>query len=272
MTSSQTSEGRHRRERRAPHPAVDEVAQGQDRERLDRRGRGHEHPGPRLPPDPQAGEGGQEERQERQVRLAQQVRVVDQRDDAERRGDEEDRVPSPEPAPGRQPDREDDGPDQADRVRQDQHDRRPVLAQQAEETEHRRGRGGIHEREEPAGLGVGIDVQAVPEGLADLVPEAVVLVRLARQADGQRDGREDDHQHDKDGDQPAPEPGRVAPGMGAGPCVRASPRPSRGRGGSPPRMSPRPCRPPSPAPWSRRFLSCPASPSLNRPDSHLRES
>ena len=82
-TSSQTQERRDRGDRRPPHPAVDEVAQCQDRKRLDRRRGRHEHPGRGLAPQPQASKGRQQQRQQRQVRLAQQIGVVDQGDDAE---------------------------------------------------------------------------------------------------------------------------------------------------------------------------------------------
>ena len=84
----------------------------------------------RLAPEPQAGEGRQQQRQEREVGLAQQVRVMDQGDDAERGAHVEQRVLPHDLAAGRQPDRERDRPHPRRRVRQHQHERRPVLAQQ----------------------------------------------------------------------------------------------------------------------------------------------
>ena len=175
-------------------------------------------------------------------------------------------------AAGRQPDREDDRPDPGHRVRQDQHERRPVLAQQADEPQHRRRRGGIHEREEPARLGVGIDIQPLAKRHAHLVPEAVILVRHARA-----------------GRSPAGSPRRRPSGAGTRPSARARaasngtrppralswhpparpptlhPRSFRRRGESSPAAPPHPCHAPWPAGRADRVSSSSASPSLARP-------
>ena len=156
-------QGRHGGRRGPPHAAIDEVAQRQDRERLDRRAGGHQRPGPAVASLPQAVEGGQEQRQERQVRLAEHVRVVDQRDDAERGNHVEQRVASRRLAAGRQPDREDDRSEPGDRVGQGQQQDRAVLAHEADVAQQRRGRRRVHERKEPAGGRVGVDVVPLPQ-------------------------------------------------------------------------------------------------------------
>ena len=114
-------------------------------------------------------------------------------------------------AAGRQPDRQRDRPDPGRRVRQHQHERRRMLAQNAQEPEDRRGRGRVHEREEPARGGVRVDVHPLADHHPHLVPQAVILVGLAQKINGQRNRREDDHQDQEERDKPTPEPGRAGP-------------------------------------------------------------
>ena len=86
-----------------------------------------------------------------------------------------------------------------------------MLAQNAQEPEDRRGRGRVHEREEPARGRVWVDVHPLADHHPDLVPQAVILVRLAQKIDGQRNRREDDHQDQEERDEPTPEPARAGP-------------------------------------------------------------
>src|SRR5208283_3538344 len=91
-------------------------------------------------------------------------------------------------------------------------ERRRVLAQNAQEPEDRRGRGRVHEREEPARGGVRVDVHPLADHHPHLVPQAIVLVELVQKINGQRNRREDDHQDQEERDEPTPEPGRAGQG------------------------------------------------------------
>ena len=61
-------------------------------------------------------------------------------------------------------------PIQAAECASDQHERRRMLAQNAHEPEDRRGRGRVHEREEPACGGVWVDVHPLADHHPHLVP------------------------------------------------------------------------------------------------------
>ncbi len=150
--------GQHgdRRDRRPPHPPVDQVAQHQDRERLDRRRRGDERPRHGRATEPDAGKSPEQQCQERQVRLPEQVDVVDQHDDRERRHDQDERMTMPaSERPGGQPDRQQHAGDPRYGGRRHHRQDHPGLAQRAEHPQHGRRRGRIHEREQPAALGRG---------------------------------------------------------------------------------------------------------------------
>ena len=140
---------------------------------------------------------------------------MDQGHDRQRRDDVQERV-APRRAAGRQPDGEQHRADPGRRMDQDEEDPREVRSQVAHISQQRRGGRGIHEGEEPIRVGVGIDLQPPAKRRPHLIPEAVILVRLAPEQVVEGRGGEDDHQGRRQADQPGfPAPSAAGRGVAA---------------------------------------------------------
>ena len=130
----------------------------------------------------------------------------------------------------------------ADRVHQHECTVATRSAQQADPGKHRRGGGGIHEREEPVRLRSRIDVQSLAYRQAHLIPQAIVLGREPQEQVGDRESREYQHRADEPRSTRHARSGPIAAGFrlrrqagravisaGSAACPTASSRRSDGR-------------------------------------------